>query len=655
MSASHGWSFATAERKREIIEAIRSGSATRGPVHAELDLTDRCNVACYFCNQMDVRTRESLPLERILDLVEEMAGEGLKSVRLSGGGDPLMYRHFVEVQDALAEHGVVIDNLTTNGALMKPEIAERLVKNGAREVIFSLNASNPKDYQRMMRVAAKVFDQVVENARHLVSLKNGSPLPNVVVQFLIDPENFRELPQMYRLARDLGVDQMVLNAVLEIPNERLEEASLLRPNDFPRVQPYLQEIIRQDAEAGILNLCFPWQEWNDRLARFRAEVHSPARHGFPTAPSFEDKNGHCFFGWYTATIRGTGEMYPCCMLMSPDYEPLAKLDKEGGDTFAEHWHGPGFSRLREEMRDVLLSNGRVRQDRLKTLKPQCVGAHRCGLKNMYFRGDEQFYQELGEALEEARQREIRWLGKPRQMARAAEIFGFRVYHGLKVRGEAAGRRFKNRFVARIMPELIQRPRLHVGCGNKHLDGWINIDHQAYPEVDVVADVTKGLRFRDAEAVYAEHFLEHLRIDQALDFLQESHRVLGEGGVIRLSTPNLDWVYATHYNLEAEDELRFNMAVHLNRAFHGWEHQFLWNRPTLERALTACGFEDIRWESYGQSERKFLRNLERHETYQDDPSLPHILVVEATRGPARPEALAAFKTYIHDNFLNHMKA
>jgi MoaA/NifB/PqqE/SkfB family radical SAM enzyme/predicted SAM-dependent methyltransferase len=653
MSASHGWSFATEERKREIIEAIRTGTATRGPVHAELDLTDRCNVACYFCNQMDVRTKESMPLERILELLEEMAGNGLKSVRLSGGGDPLMYRHFVEVQDALAEHGVVIDNLTTNGALMKPEIAERLVQNQAREVIFSLNAANPKDYQRMMRVAAKVFDQVVENARHLVALKQGAALPNVVVQFLIDPENFRELPAMYRLARELGVDQMVLNAVLEIPNERLDTANLLRPNDFPRVQPYLEEIVSQDAQAGILNLCFPWQEWNDRIARFRTGIEAPARHGFATAPAFEEKNGHCFFGWYTATIRGTGEMYPCCMLMSPDYEPLGNVNKDGG-TFADQWHGPTFTRLREEMRDVLLADGRVRQSRLKTLKPQCVEAHRCGLKNMYFRGDQQFYQELGEALEEAREREIRWFGKPRQIARAAEIFGFRVYHGVKVRGEALGRRFKNRFLARIMPELIQRPRLHIGCGNKHLDGWINIDMQPYPEVDVVADVTQGLRFRNAEAVYAEHFIEHLKIDQALQFLEESHRVLGEGGVLRLSTPNLDWVWATHYGLEGEDDLRFNMAVHLNRAFHGWEHQFLWNQPTMEKVLTACGFTDIRWESYGQSERKFLRNLERHETYSDAPGLHHILVVEATRGDAQPEQLAALKAYIHENFLNHMK-
>ena len=60
-----------------------------------------------------------------------------------------------------------------------------------------------------------------------------------------------------------------------------------------------------------------------------------------------------------------------------------------------------------------------------------------------------------------------------------------------------------------MPEPIhspsvppQGPRLHVGCGRARLEGWVNIDMQDLPGVDVVADVTGGLEFRDCEAVYA---------------------------------------------------------------------------------------------------------------------------------------------------------
>lgn len=200
----------------------------------------------------------------------------------------------------------------------------------------------------------------------------------------------------------------------------------------------------------------------------------------------------------------------------------------------------------------------------------------------------------------------------------------------------------------------ERPLLHVGCGRERLDGWINIDAQALPGVDVVADVTGGLEFRDCAAVYAEHFLEHLRIDHALDFLAEAHRVLGQGGLVRLSTPNLDWVWVTHYRLDAEPAAKTAMAIHLNRAFHGWEHQFLWNREMLEEALTAAGFDEVEWCRYRESRHELFRGIERHESYDDTEELPHVLIVEARRGPERPERLAALRARIAEDFLAHLR-
>src|SRR5688572_29462993 len=138
MRGTHGWAEVSRERKREIIEAIAANRATRGPVHVELDLTDRCNVACYFCNQQDLRTKESIPQPKLTDLIDELAANGLKSVRLSGGGDPLFHRDVLNVMDHLALRNVIIDNVTTNGVALTNEVATRLVKGKAREVIFSL-------------------------------------------------------------------------------------------------------------------------------------------------------------------------------------------------------------------------------------------------------------------------------------------------------------------------------------------------------------------------------------------------------------------------------------------------------------------------------------------------------------------------------------
>jgi len=196
-------------------------------------------------------------------------------------------------------------------------------------------------------------------------------------------------------------------------------------------------------------------------------------------------------------------------------------------------------------------------------------------------------------------------------------------------------------------------RLHIGSGDKRLEGWVNIDLRAFPGVDVVADVTHGLDFADVEAVFAEHFLEHLAVEDALAFLLEVHRVLRDDGWLRLSTPNLDWVWLTHYRLDAEAEEKRGMAVRLNRAFHGWGHRFVWNREILAEALAACGFSGVRWCRYGESELPVFQGLERHETYGDTPEMPHVLIVEATRSRPQPERLAALRGYLDQEFLVHL--
>jgi len=196
-------------------------------------------------------------------------------------------------------------------------------------------------------------------------------------------------------------------------------------------------------------------------------------------------------------------------------------------------------------------------------------------------------------------------------------------------------------------------RLNVGSGNRTLKGWVNVDLLPYRGVDLVADVTHGLPFTNVSLVFAEHFLEHLEILKAIHFLIEVHRILNPSGKLRLSTPNLDWVWKTHYSLTAPSAEREAAAVTLNRAFYAWEHRFLWNRELLQSTLEACGFTDIRWYSYGQSDDPELRGLEHHETYSDEPGLPHVLIVEAVKGKVQEPKLRLLKKRIYDEFVFHL--
>lgn len=197
------------------------------------------------------------------------------------------------------------------------------------------------------------------------------------------------------------------------------------------------------------------------------------------------------------------------------------------------------------------------------------------------------------------------------------------------------------------------PLLHVGCGRERIDGWINIDVQRLPSVDVVIDATRDLRYRNARALYSEHFLEHLRLDQAIQFLLNAHIALETGRWMRLSTPNLDWVLATHYYAGADTSGKINNVLMLNKGFRGWGHQFLWNGSLLESALDATGFEEVRLCSYGSSALKLFDEIERHETSTDVGGLPHVLIYEARKGRQDLGCLAQFRDLVWDNYLQYL--
>lgn len=192
-------------------------------------------------------------------------------------------------------------------------------------------------------------------------------------------------------------------------------------------------------------------------------------------------------------------------------------------------------------------------------------------------------------------------------------------------------------------------RLHVGSGTERLDGWVNVDLQPLTEVDVCADVTESFPYRDAHRIFAEHFLEHLSLDDAIEFLVRCHEALSVVGRIRLSTPNLDWVWATQYGAAAGEADRRAQALALNRCFYAWGHRFLWNRELLAEALEAAGFVDLTWCRYGDSDDPEFQGLERHQTWQDAEDLPHVLIVEATRGEAQPEQLRELRDRVQEQF------
>jgi predicted SAM-dependent methyltransferase len=186
------------------------------------------------------------------------------------------------------------------------------------------------------------------------------------------------------------------------------------------------------------------------------------------------------------------------------------------------------------------------------------------------------------------------------------------------------------------PALLVKPakratRLHLACGPHAISGWVNIDNQAYAGIDRLLDLRYGLPFENVEYIYAEHFIEHIEYRDTLRLLMECRRALAPDGVIRLSTPNLDWVWAFAYHpgLWETKEQEIHDCLVANRSFRAWGHRFLYNRAMLREVLQRAGFADVTFHRYHESEHDALRGIEGHTPYPDTPEIPHVLIAEAT--------------------------
>ena len=86
----------------------------------------------------------------------------------------------------------------------------------------------------------------------------------------------------------------------------------------------------------------------------------------------------------------------------------------------------------------------------------------------------------------------------------------------------------------------QDKKLNLGCGNKRISGYVNVDVIQNENVDEVFDM-KEIPYKDNSiaAISSEHSLEHLSFEDAEKALREFFRVLKPGGELLLYIPDLE--------------------------------------------------------------------------------------------------------------------
>jgi len=158
-------------------------------------------------------------------------------------------------------------------------------------------------------------------------------------------------------------------------------------------------------------------------------------------------------------------------------------------------------------------------------------------------------------------------------------------------------------------------RRHPSCLNTDLCGLIDlsltetrmdrifrVDGEAY---FVQMDATRPLPFADAvfDWVYAEHFIEHITLREAIGWLREVRRLLRPDGLVRLTTPDLgryaaayaagDQAFFAAHSARLEKygfpPMETRPAWMVNQIFQFWGHKWIYDADELRHAAVEAGF------------------------------------------------------------------
>lgn len=185
--------------------------------------------------------------------------------------------------------------------------------------------------------------------------------------------------------------------------------------------------------------------------------------------------------------------------------------------------------------------------------------------------------------------------------------------------------YKRRLISSYLAK--HRPaKLHIGCLEHPLSGWLNTEYGWGPPRGVLyLDATQvfPLDSNCFDYIFSEHMIEHVPLAGALNMLTECYRVLKPGGRIRISTPPLEFLldlmtrpsadhlrYAEyHYREHLPDAPLKVPAAIVNDYYRAWGHQFVHDRQSLATLLLKAGFVNLQEFPINVSGDEHLRGLE----------------------------------------------
>lgn len=288
------------------------------PLSIDIEPNTKCNLACKFCqvpgwerakiNDMSIEV-----FEKILDQFST-----LLIIKLQGMGEPLLNPHLFDMIKMASDRYCLVYT-TINGTLLNERNIKKIVESDLAAVTISLDGAKKETFESIRENAN--FEKVISNVKKLVRSRKRR-LPEINVWMVITKDNYQEIPEMIKLCKDMGVDN--LTAQLEIYSygkdsihERIIEHRIKENSNF---EAYKRECI-EFAKREQMNFQF----------------HKT---------SF-DKHHPCLWPWTSLYVSAEGKIVPCCRIGDPDVIHFGSIQEK---RIKEIWNSDEYHQFRNAIK-----------------------------------------------------------------------------------------------------------------------------------------------------------------------------------------------------------------------------------------------------------------------------------------------------------------
>lgn len=275
------------------------------PMTISIEPTTACNLRCPECPsglRAFTRPTGNLKQDFFRKTIDELHKQLIYLI-FYFQGEPYINPGFLDMVKYANDAGIYTIT-STNGHFLNDENAKKTIESGLDRMIISVDGTTQETYENYRKEGN--LESVLQGARNIVKWKKkmNSSTPHTIFQFLVVKPNEHQIYEIYKLAEEIGIDEVKLKTAQVYEYEQGNEL-------IPTIEKYSRYKKNKDGTYSVKNKLL----------------------------------NHCWKLWHACVITWDGLVVPCCF----DKDAQHRLGDMKSKPFREIWHGEDYDKFRKQL------------------------------------------------------------------------------------------------------------------------------------------------------------------------------------------------------------------------------------------------------------------------------------------------------------------